>query len=245
MRITNEIETLKTEAIKPETKVTTAKRFEKLGLIFDQERSKQGIPCLALLIQPNQTSENTTMQTLGQISLERDLLQNGYGIAGTVMTGGEIFTNPLVAVGGITASGIILKRVEKVSRILRVGTAILDAFEFQGVELYPRLEVPGHNPLDLFVRFPLLALLLISLRSMRGAEIVFKEENETLYAKRKGKGSKKWLPDPLLELSDYQSWLKANRQQFGISSKEVRKPLAKVLVLCGETKLDEHKEHGK
>lgn len=74
------------------------------------------------------------------------------------------------------------------------------------------------------------------------AEIVFKEANETLYVKRKGKKMKKWLPDPLLELSEYQTWLKNNRQQFEMSSKEVRKPLAKVLVLSGGTKIHEHRE---
>jgi hypothetical protein len=78
---------------------------------------------------------------------------------------------------------------------------------------------------------------------MGDAEITFKEANETLYVRRKDKGAKKWQPDPLLELSDYQTWLRNNRQQFGISSKEVRKPLVKVLVLSGGTKIKQHQEH--
>lgn len=176
-----------------------------------------------------------------QLEQELSLLQAGYGIAGTAMTGGVIFTNPLVATGGIVALNVILRRIEKVSRIIRVGTKILNTFEAQSIEMYSRLEVPGQNPLDLFLRFPS-AMLLISIRSMGNSEIVFKESNETLYVKRKGKGSKKWLPDPLLELSEYQSWLKNNRQEFGMSSREVRKPLGKVLVLSGGSKIDEHQE---
>jgi hypothetical protein len=175
--------------------------------------------------------------------LEQDLsrLKTGYGIAGTVATGGVVFTNPLVAGGGIVALNVLLKRIEKTNRIIRVGTQILDTFENQGLEMYACLEIPGHNPLDLFLRFPS-AMLLISIRSMGNASIVFKEDNETLYVKRKGKGSKQWLPDPLIELSEYQSWLKINRQRFGMSSKESRKPLVKVLVMSGESKINEHRE---
>jgi hypothetical protein len=175
--------------------------------------------------------------------LEQDLnrLQTGYGIAGTVATGGVVFTNPLVVGGGIVALNVLLKRIEKNSRLIRVGTKILDTFENQGLEMYSCLEVPGHNPLDFFLRFPS-AMVLISIRSMGNASIVFKESNETLYVRRKGKGSKQWLPDPLLELSEYQAWLKANRQEFGMSSKESRKPLVKVLVMSGESKINEHRE---
>jgi hypothetical protein len=175
--------------------------------------------------------------------LEQDLsrLQAGYGIAGTVATGGVVFTNPLVAGGGIVALNVLLKRIEKTTRLIRVGTQILDTFEHQGLEMYSCLEIPGHNPLDFFLRFPS-AMLLISIRSMGNANIVFKEANETLYVKRKGKGSKQWLPDPLLELSEYQAWLKLNRQEFGMSSKESRKPLVKVLVMSGESKINEHRE---
>jgi len=61
--------------------------------------------------------------------------------------------------------------------------------------------------------------------------------------RRKGKGIKKWHPDPLVELSEYQAWLIKNRQQFGMPSREVRKPLAKVLIISGETTIDEHGEH--
>ena len=198
-------------------------------------------------VQQNLSNDQSTLihlknrDALKLLEQERSLLQAGYGIGGTATTGGVIFTNPLVADGGIVSPSVILKRVEKVSRIIRVGADILNNFETQGLEMYLRLEVPGHNPLDLFLRFPL-AMLLISIRSMGNAEIVFKESNETLYVKRKGKGSKKWLPDPLLELSEYQSWLKNNRQEFKMSSKDVRKPLAKVLVMTGGSKIDKHQE---
>ncbi len=181
-------------------------------------------------------------EALRQIEKELDLLTTGYGISGVATTGGVIFTNPLIAAGGITASGIILKRVEKVSRIARVGKAILDSFESEDIQLYPRLEVTGCNPLDLFIRFPS-ALILISIRSMRGATIVYKEDAETLLVKRAGKGAKKWLPDPLVELSEYQRWIKTNRQKFDLTSSDVRGAVAKVLVMTGSTKIDTHREH--
>ena len=180
---------------------------------------------------------------LAQLEQERNLLSAGYGVSGSVMLGGVVSSNPLVAAGGIGASTLLLRRIEKLSRIVRVMSAILDAFESQGVEIFPRVEVPGHNPIDLYVRFKGLAHLIISIRSMGQSEIVYKEATETLLVKRKGKGMKKWHPDPLVELSEYQAWLIKNRQQFGISSKEVRKPLAKVLVISGETRIDEHREH--
>jgi len=180
---------------------------------------------------------------LAQLERDRELFSTGAGISGGMMLGGVVSSNPLVAAGGIAATTLFLRRLEKFSRMIRVVSAILDAFEERGVELFPLLEVPGSNPIDLYVRFKGLANLLISIRSMGKSKIVYKEAAETLFVKRKDKGIKKWHPDPLVELSEYQAWLIKNRQQFGMSSREVRKPLAKILIISGETTIDDHEDH--
>jgi hypothetical protein len=75
-------------------------------------------------------------------------------------------------------------------------------------------------------------------------KIVFNEENETLYTKYKNKRMKKWLPCPLVELSDYQFWLGKNRRTFGITVDGIRKyPVIKLMVLWKPTRLEHHREH--
>jgi hypothetical protein len=182
-------------------------------------------------------------EALQQLELEKDHLSIVSNAVGVAAACSGIFVN---SAGFLILAAAYrpLIRLEKVARLIKVMNILLEHFESQGVQIFPSLQVPDNQPLDLFVRFPQKAHLLISIRSKGDAEIVFKEENETLYVKRKGKGSRYWKPCPLVELGNYTNWLNKNRQLFGISAKEVRNtPLAKVLALWHPTKIDEHNEH--
>lgn len=183
-------------------------------------------------------------EILEQLEQERSLVEATFYGIGVVMLTGMALGNPLIAISTVSTLGISLRKSQKLGQLLQLGTAILDAFEGQGVEIVPRIEVLNCQPVDLFVRFlPTKEFLLISIRSLSGATVVYNEEIETLQVRRKNKGLKKWEADPLSELSEQELWLRKNRRDlFGGSSNDARRPLAKLLVLAGETKFDEHSD---
>ena len=139
-----------------------------------------------------------------------------------------------------------LNRVTKLVRIIKVMRLLLEEFSSQGIQIFPCLEVPDHEPIDLFVILPEKAYLLISIRSKstKEAKVIYNEANETLYTKHKSKGLRKWLPCPLVELSDYHAWLGKNRRLFGISANAIRRySVIKALVLWKPMQIDRHREH--
>ena len=138
-----------------------------------------------------------------------------------------------------------LIRVTKLARIIKVMRSLLEEFKGQEIQIFPCLKVPEHEPIDLLVIVPEKAYLLISIRSKSKSEakVIYKEANETLYTKHKSKGLRKWLPCPLVELSDYHAWLGKNRKQFGISANAIRRyPVIKTLVLWKPMEIDQHRE---
>lgn len=206
-----------------------------------------------MVAQPPTTPQNDASQSnaptansrevLQQLEREREVLTAQCLLLGTVMVLGLAFWNSGVALG-LAPFAILSKRLQKVSQLFLLMGVILDEFESLGVELFCRLDVPEHQPIDLFVKFPTKEFMLISIRSLGDCKIVYNEMTSALYARRKkGKGLKIWMPNPLHELSDQETWLRKNKRSlFGTTSKDSRAPLAKVLVLWHLTKLAEHTE---
>ncbi|UKP01560.1 hypothetical protein [Nostoc sp. UHCC 0870] len=135
-----------------------------------------------------------------------------------------------------------LVRVEKLARLEKLTTELLDEFKNEGIQVFPVLQIEDKNPIDLFIKFPRKTHLFISIRSKGDSEIVYNEKREVLQVKRKNKsGLRTWQPCPLVELADYKSWVDKNRNLFGMSSREAQKtPTAKVLVLWPPTVADTH-----
>ena len=134
-------------------------------------------------------------------------------------------------------------RLPKVHRIVELIEAIDEAFAQERVETFPLLKAPTLQPIDLFIRFPDKEFLIFAIRSFGEATIVYNERKQTLYYKRGPKGTNKWKPDPLMELSEQAYWLKKYRRDLFGSSRGVRKPMPKVLIIWGETQLQQHHEH--
>ncbi|MEC4988851.1 MAG: hypothetical protein SAJ37_08900 [Oscillatoria sp. PMC 1068.18] len=155
-------------------------------------------------------------------------------------------TAPLNLLGVLTVVPIkvLLDRLEKINRTKEVMKALLEEFGDEIIATY-RIPVPGQQPIDLWVRFPGRAMLLISIRSKGKKKVIFNEKNQTLCVRQKREkgGLTKWKPDPLTELGTYQLWLKKNRRELGLSSNESNRPTAKVLVLSGETDIESHNKH--
>ncbi|MEA5516778.1 hypothetical protein [Nodularia sp. UHCC 0506] len=139
-----------------------------------------------------------------------------------------------------------LIRLEKLARLEKLTTVLLDEFKSVGTQIFPVQKIEDKNPLDLFVRFPRRSHLFISIRSFGDREVVYNEAREILQIRKKNKrGLTTWKPCPLLELADYEKWLNKNRDLFAMSSREATKtPAAKVLVLWPPTKAaPNHNEH--
>lgn len=184
-------------------------------------------------------------EALHQLELEKDYFSNVSGGMGVVGVASGTLLNP----AGFLLLALAYRpfiRVTKLVRITKVMRLLLEEFEGQGIQIFPCLQVPSHEPLDLFVIVPQKAYLLISIRSKSNSEakVVYNEANETLYIKHKGRSIRKWLPCPLVELSDYHAWLGKNRRQFGISANAIRKyPVIKTLVLWKPMQIKHHREH--
>lgn len=189
-------------------------------------------------------SNPSDRDVLKRLEQEREWLTYGcYGVGSALITG-AVVCSPLGLLA-LPPMGTLLNRLQKVTQIVNVMTVILDEFEKQDVQVIPRLEVPDQQPIDLFVRFPSKEFLIVSIRSLAESKVFYRDDKEALYVRRtKGsRGLKQWMPDPLLELREQESWLRKNRRDlFGGSSRDSRRPLAKVLVLWTTTKLGEHKE---
>ncbi|MBD2123268.1 hypothetical protein [Trichocoleus sp. FACHB-262] len=182
-------------------------------------------------------------EILQKLELEKDELTSiitsiGFG---SILTGLTTFS---IALLGLLLAWKPMVRLEKVARLIKLITAILEEFESQQVETLPLQKVPGREqPIDLMIRFPGKEFLLLAIRSFGEATIIYNESRGMLYYKRERKGLNKLKPDPLTDLSEQAYWLKKNRRDFFGSSKGVRKPMAKVLVIWGQTKLATHQEH--
>ena len=181
--------------------------------------------------------------------LERDneLLASGCVVAlTTVFTAATAMTVPLVVPVGVVGLSIAKWtqwRADKDARLLQLMKALLGKFEGEGVEIYKKIPVAGMNPIDLFIRFPQKAHLIVSVRSKGDTEIVYNETTEDLRVRKKNGTTNRWHPNPLVELADQERWLAKNRWRFGMTSKEASKtPTAKVLVLWEPTKAAQHRD---
>jgi hypothetical protein len=138
-----------------------------------------------------------------------------------------------------------IRRIEKLSQIKDALLSLLNAFETDGIDIFPLIDVPGYEPVDLFIRFPDKQFLLVALRSFGDRSLVYNEKRQVICSKlKKGKRAlKPWKPDPLLDLSEQEFFLRKTRKDlFGGSARASRRPMAKVLAVCGKTRIEEHNE---
>ena len=184
-------------------------------------------------------------QALRALEQEDKLLSAVYYSFVSLLAAGTAFFSPS-GVLALPPMWLLLRRTNKVNQIHRSMTALLDTFDLQGGELIPRLTIPGQGSLDLFARFPSKHWFAIALRSQGKSTIFYNEAKEAIYIRRQqgGKGLNQWTPDHIQRLSDQEFWLRRNQiDLFGKSSRDKRRPLVKLLVLTGQTRLGKHPEH--
>lgn len=188
-------------------------------------------------------------EALAQLREEKDFFSKQAMVTGGGAISAGIFFAPSLLLFALAYPPLV--RVEKIVRLEKVMSLLLESFADQGIQVFPvqGLEeaqgIQVQNPIDLFVRFPRKTHLFLSIRSKGNSEIVYNEARENLQIKRRNRsGLVTWKPCPLVELADYEKWLNKNRDLFRMTSREATKtPTAKVLVLWHPTQADDHKPH--
>lgn len=188
-------------------------------------------------------------EALAQLRKEKDFFSSQVLATGSAAIAAGTFFPPGLLLFALAYPPLV--RVEKIVRLEKVTTLLLENFADLGIQVFPvqGLEeaqgIKVHHPIDLFIRFPKKTHIFLSIRSKGDTEIVYNEAREDLQIKRRSRsGLVTWKPCPLVELADYERWLNKNRNLFGMSSREATKtPTAKVLVLWHPTKADDHRPH--
>ena len=168
------------------------------------------------------------------------MLSHAVGLGG--VAGLAIFSPSAVLT--LPPLGLLLGALQTTSQRFLLMTELVEAFEDEDVEIEVGLEPDGVRPIDFFLKFPDKEFILIQIRSLGDSRVTYNEEREALRFKKRGGGLKTWKPDPLFELAEQERWLRRQRYDLlGTSSRDRRRPLAKLLVLSGNTTLGDHPEH--
>ena len=129
-------------------------------------------------------------------------------------------------------------KLQTTSQRFLLMTELIEAFEDEGIAIEVGLKSEGLKEIDFFLRFPDKEFILIQIQALSGSKVVYNEKLEALqYRQRKG-NLKTWKPDPLLELVAQEQWIRKQRSDLlGVSSRDRKSPMAKLLVLWSNTEL--------
>lgn len=176
--------------------------------------------------------------------------------AANITVGGTVAVNivipePLTKLGSILAgtatTSLLVNRTQKINSIFRNAKVLDEAFQERQIQIFVDLPMPDHGRLDLFVEFPLppkKAVFAIAFRSQGKSTILYNERKESFYIRRGDAGLKRWTPDHVERLGVQGFWLRMNRQEelFGTSRNDRNRPIVKLLVVTGQTKIKKHSD---
>jgi hypothetical protein len=179
---------------------------------------------------------------LNQLKRRQEWLQFlCYVLGFSGLAGFTLFSpSALVALPPLNA---LLGLLQTVSQRVMLLEQLIEAFQEEGMKVYSGFSPEEAKQIDFFITFPDKEFILVQNRSLGDAKVVYNANKQALCFRRKGGGLKAWEPDPLIELAVQEKWLrKSKRDLFGGSSRDVRRPLAKLLVLWGESRVGDHEE---
>lgn len=182
---------------------------------------------------------------LDALAEERERLTVQAGIVGLVSIAGFILFSPS-AIGSLPPLGKLLGKLQGASQRFFVMTELIKEFEEENIAIEVGLKPDGLREIDFFLRFPDKEYILLQLRSLGSVKVSYSETHQALrFRKRKGNsGGRTWKPDPLIELSEQERWIRNYQSHLlGTSSRDKRRPIAKAIILMSETILGDHSEH--
>ena len=164
-------------------------------------------------------------------------------------SGAALLSAAVPLVGELAAAALFatayatLYQVEKFARLDILVGRLLKEFKKDSpdIKIYPCLKIDEGEPLDIYIKVHQKANILISIRSKSKSRIVYDQEKQWIYSRRKYRGRSRWKNCPIEEMNRYVKWLTKNRERFRLSSRHARNlPLIKIITIWSPTKIAEH-----
>jgi hypothetical protein len=201
-----------------------------------------GIPSFCLDLKDDGYLQN--YEALERLKIERDLWTGISSLGGLLTLAPALLAPPLISLAALPNTGLTglsLEYLGRVSRLYLTTKMLLDYFGDEGIKITPRVKT-DFGVIDLLVKMPDKRLFALCLRSNGENFIRWREDRQAFYVYRAGKkGLKEWYPGThvLKNFSQQTNWLRQTKSSLlGASSAERKKPIVRVLVLTGKTKLD-------
>ena len=164
-------------------------------------------------------------------------------------SGAALLSAAVPVVGDLAAAALFatayttLYQVEKFARLdILVGKLLKDLKgDSPDIKIYPCLKMDEGEPLDIYIKVHQKANILISIRSKSKSKIIYDQEKQWIYSRRRYRGRSRWKHCPMEEMNRYVKWLTKNRALFRLSSRHARNlPLIKIVVIWSPTEIAEH-----
>lgn len=197
----------------------------------------------------NEEAINALEEQLIAVEAERDAVYNRLfkELAVSVACGIFPIFNmvTLAAIGlcmkDLAVEGQITKNVYNLAQILRVSKILFEKYKDKNIEVYPRIFLPEHGCIDIFVRFPAphKTFALISLSSVgKDHRVYFSPKHDKLFDRltRGNKARKEYDCSKADEFKSQEVLLRKHHRHLLGSLRESKKPMIKILALCNPYK---------
>jgi hypothetical protein len=196
----------------------------------------------------NEAAINALEEQLKKVETQRDIVYSRIFRRGTMSASCGIFpvfnTITLGTLGlhmrDVSVEGQITKDVYNLAQILRVSKILFEKYKDQNIEIYPRLFLPDHGYIDIFVKFPAphKKFALIALSSVGiGHRVYFSPEYNKLFDRTlKNRARKEYDCSKVENFKPQEIVLKKHHRHLLGSARESKKPIVKIFALCNPYK---------
>jgi hypothetical protein len=239
-----EIEINMVDATKQEVLITV----DELTKLYEHIK-KIVIPIEEFTTLCNEEAINDLEVKLKEIEAERDAVYHRLFKEVTVNVSSGIF--PLfnmitlathgISLKDIAVEGEITKNIYNLARILRVSKILFEKYKDKNIEVYPRIFLPEHGCIDIFVRFPspYRKFALIALSSVGiGHRAYFSPKHNRLFDRltRGSKARKEYDSSKADDFKTQEVMLRKYHRHLLGSLRESKKPMVKIFTLCNPYK---------
>jgi hypothetical protein len=196
----------------------------------------------------NEAAINALEEQLKEVEAQRDTVYSRIFKRGTLTGASGIFPVfngvTLGALGlhmrDVSVEGQITKDIYNLAQILRVSKILFEKYKDQNIEVYPRLFLPDHGYIDIFVKFPAphKKFALIALSSVGvGHRVYYIQKYNKLFDRTiKTRARKEYDCSKVENFKSQEIVLKKHHRHLLGSARESKKPIVKIFALCNPYK---------
>lgn len=176
---------------------------------------------------------------LTELEAEEKRLIMAYGISSFLTTASLLLPiYPFGAIAGATVTGLSMEYFTRVRRIYLVTKMLLEAFEKDGIVITLRVQT-NIALIDLFVKMPDKRSFALLLRNHDNGKAKWRADKKLFYIYKVGKKPRRWdsLTKTIEQLQSTIYLKNLKSPLLGKASAERNRPINKVVVLCGNTKI--------